>query len=592
MTSRCRPVVICGPSGVGKGTLIELLQKQFPAGKFGFSISHTTRKPREGEQDGVHYNFTTVDAIKKEIEAGKFVEYAEVHGNYYGTSVAAVQTVQDQGKICLLDIDIQGAQNVKKSDLDALYIFISPPSMEELEKRLRGRGTEKEEDIIKRLGNAQKEMDYGAGEGNFDCVLVNNDLNKTLDEMVAKFKEWYPDMLNIPPPVVDPLSFPQTDEGLQALLTEIDKDCPLESYVQTELTYHASNIHVPAAKTLDIPLPPVEFDGSKVEWSVTLVDEYHERLDIGFGLAVIVDGAETMVREMGRILAPTQSKKDSGEDDATASTTGSAADVSAKGKFTVANSAPVGLLMKFDNRHAWLKSKSVSYSFTIISPVDENMIQRSLRAKSVVPKLEEGKEAAAAAKENERARSDALAKMKKEMEEKASELSKQLDDEQKNVQEIQKSSDEAEKEAMEKANEIKDTLALVKVEADSIEDCTSSITALEEECARLRKQWEELKIKRQAHESERLKLEQQAELRQKERLQLQEEIAAKKEEAAKLAAKLNESEKVKESMESNLADLETEMNARKADEEKYENELKFIKKLEAALALRFVEQKS
>ena len=137
-----------------------------------FSISHTTRKPREGEHDGVHYNFTTVDDIKKEIEAGKFVEYAEVHGNYYGTSVAAVQTVQEQGKICLLDIDIQGAQNVKKSDLDALYIFISPPSMEELEKRLRGRGTESEDAIIKRLGNAKAEMDYGAGEGNFDCVLV------------------------------------------------------------------------------------------------------------------------------------------------------------------------------------------------------------------------------------------------------------------------------------------------------------------------------------------------------------------------------------------------------------------------------------
>eukprot|EP00984_Skeletonema_dohrnii_P027355 scaffold16874_cov123-Skeletonema_dohrnii-CCMP3373.AAC.7 len=210
MTSKCRPVVICGPSGVGKGTLIELLQKHFPDGKFGvstyasvacsndqlFSISHTTRKPREGEQDGVHYNFTTVDAIKKEIEAGKFVEYAEVHGNYYGTSVAAVQTVQEQGKICLLDIDIQGAQNVKKSDLDALYIFISPPSMEELEKRLRGRGTEKEDAILRRLGNAQTEMDYGAGEGNFDCVLVNNDLNQTLEEMVAQFKEWYPDMLS------------------------------------------------------------------------------------------------------------------------------------------------------------------------------------------------------------------------------------------------------------------------------------------------------------------------------------------------------------------------------------------------------------
>mmetsp|Transcript_43659 Transcript_43659/g.92809 ORF Transcript_43659/g.92809 Transcript_43659/m.92809 type:complete len:92 (-) Transcript_43659:280-555(-) len=80
-----RPVVICGPSGVGKGTLIELLQEHFPAGKFGFSVSHTTRKPREGEEDGVHYHFSTVDSMKEEIEAGKFVEYAEVHGNYYGT---------------------------------------------------------------------------------------------------------------------------------------------------------------------------------------------------------------------------------------------------------------------------------------------------------------------------------------------------------------------------------------------------------------------------------------------------------------------------------------------------------------------------
>ena len=424
----------------------------------------------------------------------------------------------------------------------------------------------------------------------FLCPISNNDLNQTLDEMVTQFKEWYPDMLNIPPPVVDPLSFPQTDEGLQAVLTEIDKDCPLEGYVQTELTYHASNIHVPAAKTLDIPLPPVEFDGSKVEWSVTLVDEYHERLDIGFGLAVIVDGEETLVRAMGRILAPTQSNKD-GEDDATASTTGSTTDVSAKGKFTVANSAPVGLLMKFDNKHAWIKSKSVSYSFTIISPVDENMIQRSLRAKSVVPKLAEGKEAAKSAKESERARSEALAKMKEEMEEKANELSKHLDDEKKSVEDIQKSSDEAEKEAMEKANEINDTLALVKTETDSIDNCTTSIIALEEECARLRKQWEELKVEREAHEKERLKLEQQAEVRQKERLQLQEDIAARKEEAAKLAAKLQESEKVQESMQSNLADLETEMKARKDDEEKYEKELKFIQKLEAAVALRFVETK-
>jgi len=80
-----RPVVVCGPSGVGKGTIINMLMERFPDGQFGFSVSHTTRKPREGEENGVHYNFTTVDAMKKEISEGKFIEYAEVHGNYYGT---------------------------------------------------------------------------------------------------------------------------------------------------------------------------------------------------------------------------------------------------------------------------------------------------------------------------------------------------------------------------------------------------------------------------------------------------------------------------------------------------------------------------
>ena len=86
MTSEpLRPVVFCGPSGVGKGTLIDMLMKRFPNDQFGFSVSHTTRGPREGEQDGVHYNFTTVEAMKADIAAGKFIEYAEVHGRFYGT---------------------------------------------------------------------------------------------------------------------------------------------------------------------------------------------------------------------------------------------------------------------------------------------------------------------------------------------------------------------------------------------------------------------------------------------------------------------------------------------------------------------------
>jgi guanylate kinase len=117
MSQPLKPVVICGPSGVGKGTLIEMLMKRFPDGQLGFSVSHTTRPPREGEQDGVHYNFTTVEQIKKDIEEGKFIEYAEVHGKYYGTSIAAVESVQASGKICILDIDVQGAEKVKKSHL-------------------------------------------------------------------------------------------------------------------------------------------------------------------------------------------------------------------------------------------------------------------------------------------------------------------------------------------------------------------------------------------------------------------------------------------------------------------------------------------
>jgi guanylate kinase len=173
--------------------------ERFPNKQFGFSVSHTTRKPREGETDGVHYNFTTVEAIQKEIADGMFVEYANVHGNYYGTSVAAVETVQSKGQICILDIDFQGVMNVKKSSLSPIYLFVAPPSMEELEKRLRGRGTEKEEDVKKRLAGAAKELDYGQQAGNFDRVFVNADLNATFDDMALAFKEWYPQLDEVAP---------------------------------------------------------------------------------------------------------------------------------------------------------------------------------------------------------------------------------------------------------------------------------------------------------------------------------------------------------------------------------------------------------
>lgn len=201
MTSKLlpKPVVFCGPSGVGKGTLIEMLMKRFPNDQFGFSVSHTTRKPREGEVDGTHYNFTTVDKIKEEISEGKFVEYAEVHGNYYGTSIAAVESVQKQDRVCILDIDIQGVMKVKKSSLEPLYFFITPPSLEELEKRLRGRGTETEESIKKRLANSKQEMDYGHEAGNFDRIFVNAGLKECFEELVTVIKENYPELDEIAP---------------------------------------------------------------------------------------------------------------------------------------------------------------------------------------------------------------------------------------------------------------------------------------------------------------------------------------------------------------------------------------------------------
>ena len=189
-----RPIVICGPSGVGKGTIINALLQKFPSDKFGFSVSHTTRQPRPGEVNGTHYHFVTVDQIQTDIAEGKFLEYAEVHGNYYGTSLEAVQSVQSQGKLCILDIDVQGVQTIKSQNKlpDALFVFVAPPSVDNLEQRLRGRGTETEETLSRRLGNAQREMEYGYGEGNFDYVLVNGELDVAVDELADKMRGWYP----------------------------------------------------------------------------------------------------------------------------------------------------------------------------------------------------------------------------------------------------------------------------------------------------------------------------------------------------------------------------------------------------------------
>lgn len=177
-----KPIVISGPSGVGKGTLISKLMKEFPS-MFGFSVSHTTRAPRNKEMDGVHYHFTERSVMEKEISDGKFLEFASVHGNLYGSSVEAVEVVADEGKRCILDIDVQGARSVRACSLDAIFIFVRPPTFDELEKRLRARGTETEEQIQKRLRNAKNELEQGESPGLFDHILVNDDLERCYEDL-------------------------------------------------------------------------------------------------------------------------------------------------------------------------------------------------------------------------------------------------------------------------------------------------------------------------------------------------------------------------------------------------------------------------
>jgi guanylate kinase len=158
---------------------------------FGFSVSHTTRAPRPGEEDGIHYYFTTVEAMKTAIDQNQFIEHAQVHTNFYGTSYEAVNRIQEEGRICVLDIDIQGVQNVKKSSIGCKYIFIAPPTMEDLEYRLRGRGTETDDKIQVRLENAKKELEYGLEEGNFDAIVVNDTLDNSFIRLLSFLEQFY-----------------------------------------------------------------------------------------------------------------------------------------------------------------------------------------------------------------------------------------------------------------------------------------------------------------------------------------------------------------------------------------------------------------
>ncbi|XP_060772537.1 guanylate kinase isoform X2 [Neoarius graeffei] len=154
-----RPVVFSGPSGAGKSTLLKKLLKEFD-GVFGFSVSHTTRKPRPGEENGKDYHYVSREDMQAGIAKGDFIESAEFSGNMYGTSKAAVQAVQAQNLICILDIDMQGVKSIKRTNLNPIYVSIQPPTMDVLEKRLRARQTESEDSLRKRLQAALMEMEF------------------------------------------------------------------------------------------------------------------------------------------------------------------------------------------------------------------------------------------------------------------------------------------------------------------------------------------------------------------------------------------------------------------------------------------------
>jgi guanylate kinase len=171
-----RPLVVSGPSGVGKGTLIKRLFADFPD-KFGFSVSHTTRPPRAGESDGREYHFVTTQTFTDLRANGDFIESAEFSGNLYGTSKQAVRDVAQTGRRCILDIEAQGIRQVKTTDLKPVYLFISPPSMSALRARLRGRGSDAESAIQKRLAICLKEIEYAKEPNVHDIVIINDDLD-------------------------------------------------------------------------------------------------------------------------------------------------------------------------------------------------------------------------------------------------------------------------------------------------------------------------------------------------------------------------------------------------------------------------------
>ncbi|HLT30836.1 MAG TPA: guanylate kinase [Myxococcaceae bacterium] len=174
-------LLLSAPSGAGKTTLARRLMQELPQAHF--SVSVTTRDPRGTERNGIDYEFVDVETFQRRIERGQFVEWAEVHGNFYGSPQASVDVARKTGGVSFFDIDVQGGQSIKRKHPDAVGVFILPPSMEELARRLRARGTDGEETIRRRLLGARSEMDRGVA--TYDYVIINDDFDRALGDLKA-----------------------------------------------------------------------------------------------------------------------------------------------------------------------------------------------------------------------------------------------------------------------------------------------------------------------------------------------------------------------------------------------------------------------
>lgn len=173
-------VVVSGPSGVGKSTVVRAALRQEPDAWL--SVSATTRAPRSGEVDGVDYRFASDGEFDRMIAAGDLLEWAQFAGNRYGTPRGPVDRMRAEGRPVLLEIEVQGARQVRRTAPDAVLVFLAPPSWEELRARLVGRGTETEESVARRLAHAEEEM---AAQGEFDAVIVNTDVEQAAQALVG-----------------------------------------------------------------------------------------------------------------------------------------------------------------------------------------------------------------------------------------------------------------------------------------------------------------------------------------------------------------------------------------------------------------------